>query len=228
MPSRWAGGARGASLFSLPITFEPNVGQAEPGVQFSGLGHGLHVFLTEDQIAVAVAGGAASGLGVNDSRVGIRLARAEPAKRRPGGRSSHRRGSGRRPSSGRKRTRSGGGPRGGTGWRAADATAQFAWRGTDALPGQSNYFIGSDPRAWRTHVRHYQGVTAENALPGVGMNIYGNEEGVEYDLRVKGGVDASVLRLEIAGNGWRAARGERRPHAAHPGNRAANEEGDDL
>jgi hypothetical protein len=45
----------GLAKFSIPITFEPNVGQAGDDVQFLGRGKGLTVALMRDQIAVRVA-----------------------------------------------------------------------------------------------------------------------------------------------------------------------------
>jgi hypothetical protein len=68
---------------------------------------------------------------------------------------------------------------------------RFSWRGEGPLPGRSNYLIGSNRGAWRTNVPHYSRADAEEVLPGVGMTFYGNEEGVEYDLRLKPGVDSS-------------------------------------
>ncbi|MFZ3216832.1 MAG: choice-of-anchor D domain-containing protein [Candidatus Acidiferrales bacterium] len=75
----------------------------------------------------------------------------------------------------------------------------FAWQGVSALGGESNYFLGNDPARWRTHVKHYAAAEAENVLPGVDMEAYGNAEGVEYDLRIAPEVDARGLRLEVGG-----------------------------
>jgi Beta-propeller repeat len=78
-------------------------------------------------------------------------------------------------------------------------TAEFAWQGEQKLPGVSNYFVGNDPAKWRTRVPHYARAEAAEALPGVGVEAYGNDEGVEYDLRVAPGTDARSLRLDISG-----------------------------
>ncbi|MGC1830272.1 MAG: choice-of-anchor D domain-containing protein [Candidatus Acidiferrales bacterium] len=77
--------------------------------------------------------------------------------------------------------------------------AAFAWRGEQRLRGVSNYFIGNDPEKWRTQVAHYAWAEAAEALPGVSVETYGNEEGVEYDLRVAPGAGAERLRLDISG-----------------------------
>src|SRR5271156_256403 len=76
---------------------------------------------------------------------------------------------------------------------------KFEWHGAELLPGESNYFLGNDPAKWRTHVPHYARATTTGALPGVDVIVYGNEEGLEYDLRLAPGADARNLRLEISG-----------------------------
>ncbi|MGA8021501.1 MAG: choice-of-anchor D domain-containing protein [Candidatus Acidiferrales bacterium] len=49
-------GHRGASPISLPITFEPNVGQADPSVQYVGRGANMTVLLRADGIELAGIG----------------------------------------------------------------------------------------------------------------------------------------------------------------------------
>ncbi len=75
----------------------------------------------------------------------------------------------------------------------------FAWQGREKLRGETNYIIGNDPRRWHTHIRHFAEVGATKAAPGVGIVLYGNDEGVEYDLRVAPGADLSALRFKISG-----------------------------
>jgi hypothetical protein len=48
-------------------------------------------------------------------------------------------------------------------------------------------------------VPHYSEADADGVLPGVGVTIYGNDQGVEYDLRLAAGVDAAGLRLKFSG-----------------------------
>ena len=83
----------------------------------------------------------------------------------------------------------------------ANTETNFAWHGLTALSGESNYFLGSDPAKWRTHVPHFAAAEAKDVLPGVDILAYGNNEGVEYDLRLAPGVDPNALRLEIANAG---------------------------
>ena len=45
-------------------------------------------------------------------------------------------------------------------------------KGLEQLPGKSNYFIGDDPRKWRTNVPHYARVQHEGVYPGVDLVYY--------------------------------------------------------
>jgi hypothetical protein len=154
----------GAANISLPITFEPNVGQIDRPVQYVGRGNGVTVFLTSQEIAVSIARSArtpvdatnrtlSSGNSVQASTVSLRVA----------------------------------GNRG------------FHWKGETKLPAESNYFIGNDPKKWHTRVPHFARAETASSSSGIGMAVYGNEEGVEYDLRVPPDADVSKLRLTLAG-----------------------------
>ena len=44
--------------------------------------------------------------------------------------------------------------------------------GTEELPGKSNYFIGNDPKKWRTNVPNYAKVKYANVYPGVDLVYY--------------------------------------------------------
>jgi hypothetical protein len=54
--------------------------------------------------------------------------------------------------------------------------------GFDELPGKSNYFIGNDPKKWRTNVPTYAKVKYEGVYPGVDLVYYGNQGRLEYDF----------------------------------------------
>jgi len=81
--------------------------------------------------------------------------------------------------------------------RDSRTPSRLVWKGIDKLRSESNYFIGSDPKKGRTHVPHFERV--ETALGGIGIVAYGNEGGLEYDLRIPPGADASELRLAVEG-----------------------------
>jgi hypothetical protein len=135
--------------FSIPMTFEPNVGQANDSVRFIGRGKGLTVLLKRQEIAVRVAKSA----GVQNGTLVVRVA----------------------------------------------GNDGFEWMGEEKLGAESNYFIGNDPKKWHTAVPHFARAETASAAPGIGMAVYGNDDGVEYDLRVAPGGDVSRLRLTLTG-----------------------------
>ena len=79
------------------------------------------------------------------------------------------------------------------------ANPRPAIAGRKELPGKSHYFIGNDPKKWRTDVPQYARVEYQEIYPGVGLTYYGNQGQVEYDFVVSPGGDASRIRLGIEG-----------------------------
>jgi hypothetical protein len=69
--------------------------------------------------------------------------------------------------------------------------------GMNQLPGKSNYFIGNDPKKWRTNVPNYAKVKYANVYPGVDLVYYGNQGQVEYDFVVRPGADPYSIQLAI-------------------------------
>jgi hypothetical protein len=69
--------------------------------------------------------------------------------------------------------------------------------GMDELPGKSNYFIGNDPKKWRTNVPNYAKVKYANVYPGVDLVYYGNQGQLEYDFVVRPGADPNSIQLAI-------------------------------
>ena len=72
-------------------------------------------------------------------------------------------------------------------------------RPENLLPGVSNYFLGDDPRAWRTGVPHYERVRYENVYPGVDLVYYSVEGKLEYDFLLAPGTDPSRIRMSYEG-----------------------------
>ena len=83
--------------------------------------------------------------------------------------------------------------------RLVGANPGAAVTGEDQLPGKSNYFIGNDPKKWRTNVPNYARVKYAGVYPGVDLVYYGNQGGqLEYDFVVAPDADPSVIALEVA------------------------------
>ncbi|MBI3693655.1 MAG: SBBP repeat-containing protein [Acidobacteria bacterium] len=71
--------------------------------------------------------------------------------------------------------------------------------GLDPLPRQSHYFLGNNPKRWRTHIPNYARVRYEGVYPGVDLVYYGQDRELEYDLVIAPGADPGVIRLAFDG-----------------------------
>ena len=69
--------------------------------------------------------------------------------------------------------------------------------GLDELPGKSNYFVGNDPKEWRTNVANYAKVKYEGVYPGIDLVYYGNQRQLEYDFVVAPGADPRAISLSV-------------------------------
>lgn len=71
--------------------------------------------------------------------------------------------------------------------------------GGDRLPGSVNYFLGKDPKQWRTRVPLYDRVRYDEVYPGVDLVYYGTQRQLEYDFLVAPGADPGQIRLRYGG-----------------------------
>jgi hypothetical protein len=81
--------------------------------------------------------------------------------------------------------------------KLAGANANARVVGLDELPGKSHYFIGNDPRTWRTNVPNYGKVRYEGVYPGIDLVYHGNQQQLEYDFVVSPGADPRAIALQI-------------------------------
>src|SRR5258708_7531746 len=72
-------------------------------------------------------------------------------------------------------------------------------RGTNLLPGKSNYLIGNDRRKWHSGVPQFGGVLYGNVYPGIDLVFYGNQGRLEYDFKIAPGADPSRAELQFDG-----------------------------
>jgi photosystem II stability/assembly factor-like uncharacterized protein len=77
------------------------------------------------------------------------------------------------------------------------ATAQVA--GLHTLATKSHYFIGNQPKDWRTDVASFASVKYTGLYDGVDAVIYGNQQNPEYDFIVAAGADFQVIQLAFEG-----------------------------
>ncbi len=67
------------------------------------------------------------------------------------------------------------------------------------LPGYSNYFIGNNPRDWRTRIPHYAQVRYRGVYPGVDLVYDGRQGRLENDFLISPGADAKRIRWQLRG-----------------------------
>jgi hypothetical protein len=95
--------------------------------------------------------------------------------------------------------------------RLVGARSTLRVEGAEELSVRSNYFIGNDPKKWRTDVRQYAKVKHTEVYPGVDLVYYGNQRELEYDFIVAPGA-APCLTFNLfdaspVDNIWRKNRG---------------------
>ena len=79
----------------------------------------------------------------------------------------------------------------------ANAAAKLT--GLEQLHSKTNYFIGNDPRQWKTNVPNYAKVKSSGVYPGVDLVFYGNQNLLEYDFIVSPGTNPDVIALAFDG-----------------------------
>lgn len=69
--------------------------------------------------------------------------------------------------------------------------------GADELAGKSNYFVGNDPNKWHKSIPTFAKVENHDLYPGVNLVYYGNQQVLEYDLRIAPGADLEQIAFQF-------------------------------
>jgi hypothetical protein len=158
----------------LPLSFEANRGQTDDRVKFLARAGGYTLFLTSTEAV----------LQLRSAVSGVRNKEPVPAKRR----SANRGAAIRNAQSTVLRT------------KLVGANRNAHASGLDELPGKSNYFIGNDPKRWRTNIPTYAKVKFAAVYPGIDVVYYGTQgRQMEYDFVVAAGADPKTIKLSFAG-----------------------------
>ncbi len=72
--------------------------------------------------------------------------------------------------------------------------------GREALPWESNFFLGSDPSRWRTGVLSYEEVAFEGLYEGIDLVYRLGPSGIKYEFVVSPGVDPDVIEVGVRGH----------------------------
>lgn len=83
--------------------------------------------------------------------------------------------------------------------RFVSARSLSAPEGLEPTGGITSYFLGNDPKKWRSGVPHYAKVRYRDVYPGIDLLYYFRDGALEYDLIVSPGADPD--RIEIAFEG---------------------------
>src|SRR5271157_1600904 len=188
-----------ANYGKVPLGFEANEGQTDPRVKFLSRGRGYSLFLTGDGPVLALREKVAQHLPSGAAALANPLSLSMPKEKSENEveRLRGRRAGPTLPSSSRF---------GDSGERSTvlrmrlvGANASAVVTGAEEMPGKSNYFIGNDPKKWRTNVPNYAKVKYAGVYPGVDLVYYGNQGGqLEYDFVVAPGANPNVIVLDVA------------------------------
>ena len=159
-----------ATFAALPLAFEQNQGQTDPQVKYMARGNGYTLFLTNHDAVFAI----------HPKSSGSRLA---------AGRRSHAHAS---PQPEPK-------PDSVVRMQLVGGNSVAAMATTDELPGKTNYYLGNDPKKWRTNVPQYSRVAYKNIYPGIDLAYYGQQSKLEFDFIVA--PESSPAPIDLAFSG---------------------------
>ena len=177
---------------NLPLSFEANAGQSDRQVKFLSRGQGYTLFLTGNEAVLALRPGE------NKSRGKSQKSKAQLDV---GGRQV----AGRNPNFEIENRNSFLLPRQAPldadvlRLRLVGANPSAHIAGLEELSGKTNYFIGDDPREWRSNIPTYRKVAYQGIYPGIDLVYYGNQRQLEYDFIVAPGSNPDIITLGFDG-----------------------------
>jgi hypothetical protein len=166
------------SYGNLPLSFEPNHGQADARVKFLSRAGSYTLFLTGDEAVLALQGKNPR----KNSQQGLK-----PASLQPDASSTESRPETENLTADVLRMK----------LRKSNPAAKVA--GVNELPGRTNYFTGNDPAKWRTNLPTYAKVKYQGVYSGIDLVYYGNQRQLEYDFIVSPGADPRRIQFDIHG-----------------------------
>src|SRR6266581_1405397 len=167
----------------VPLSFEANQGQTDPRVKFLSRGSGYTLFLTSDEAVLSLRSQKPDAA-LSEAK-GVRSQKDKSRQWSVVSRQLQ------------KRTDHGQRTRDTLRMKLVGANQAAKVAALEELPGKSNYFIGNDPKKWRTDVPTYGKVKYEGVYPGVDLVYYGNQRQLEYDFVVAAGADPKAIALKI-------------------------------
>ncbi|HWX91992.1 MAG TPA: SBBP repeat-containing protein [Terriglobales bacterium] len=92
--------------------------------------------------------------------------------------------------------------------KLAGAQTNPRLRGTDPLPGRSNYLIGNDSSRWQRNLPQFARVRYTEVYPGIDLVYYGKQGELEYDFEVAPGANPNQIQLNLEGSKVKLATGD--------------------
>lgn len=83
--------------------------------------------------------------------------------------------------------------------KLANDVSKTRLEGLEPSGSKSNYFIGNDPREWRTDIPTFSQVAQRDVYPGIDAVFYGNQRQLEYDFKVAPQADPRQIELTFDG-----------------------------
>jgi len=163
---------------NLPLTFEPNQGQADAQVKYMTHWHGYSLFLTSREAVFAMPIGPQNSAALDllrqkqDGLSGTAKSAAVPAAS-----------------------------------ANAESVIRMTMPGAnpepviaseDQQPGVKNYFIGNDPKNWHTNIPAFARVRYHDVYPGVDVVYHGSRQ-LEFDVVVNPGANPDQIELSFDG-----------------------------
>src|SRR5205085_3511855 len=158
-------------FINLPLSFEANEGQIEAPVKFLSRGPGYTLFLTPTQAVMSLQGGFAENSSKKQGRP--HQLHAASAARREASRVLL--------------------------MNLLGANPEPQMETLEPLPGRANYFLGPQPEAWRTGIRHYGKIRCREVYAGIDLVYYGFQGQLEFDFIVQPGAAPGSIRLRFEG-----------------------------
>ena len=156
----------------LPLYFIENQGQVDKRVQFYVTGGGQTTFFTKDEVVLS-------------------LTRPHPDTATEPGRPSHP-ALNRKPKTENRKLSI-------VRIKPVGLKKGVKIAGLNRTEHRVNYFIGKNPKKWRTDILTYQAVVYENAYAGIDLKYYGQGRQLEYDIVVQPGADPGQVQFAYQG-----------------------------
>ena len=176
-----------AAYGQVPLQFEPNRGQTDPRVAYLAHGPGYTVYLTATEAVLSVYPPAPPNQGATllppDSLMSPDGSPLSPAVLL-------------HPSLAPTMPLT---PSAVLRLSLVGANPQAAPVGQAQLPGEVNYFYGTDPSGWLTHIPTFAEVRYPNVYPGIDLVYHGRRQQLEYDFTLHAGADPNAVRLQVSG-----------------------------